>query len=119
MNMNDIDGALNDIMSLNGAIATSLIDWESGMTLGTASNGEFEIELASAGNTEVIKAKMATMQSIGLGTSAIKDIMITLDQQNHIIMMVPNHPELCLYGAFDNSSNLALARNKMQSVAKA
>ena len=119
MDINNIDEYLDDIMSINGALATSLIDWESGMTLGMRTNGSFDIELASAGNSEVIKAKIGTMKSLG-NEGKIKDILITLTDQIHIITMVEGHIELCFYVALDSSkSNLALARNKMNSVAKA
>lgn len=117
MDMNNIDAGLDSIMSLNGALAAALIDWESGMTLGTRSDGKFDIEMAAAGNTEVIKAKMAVMKSTGLGQHTIRDILITLDAQQHILMIVPAHPELFLYGAFKAETTLALARKKMQDVA--
>jgi predicted regulator of Ras-like GTPase activity (Roadblock/LC7/MglB family) len=117
MDMNNIDAGLDDIMTLNGALATALVDWESGMTLGTRSDGKFDIEMAAAGNTEVIKAKMAVMRNTGLGQHSIKDILITLDNQQHILMTVPTHPELFLYGAFSADTTLALARTKMKAVA--
>ena len=117
MDINNIDNLLDDIMTIKGALAASLIDWDSGMTLGMKTHGNFDIELASAGNSEVLKAKMATMKSLGLN-SEIKDILITLSDQIHIITLVKDQPELCLYVAVDSaSSNLALARNKMNSVA--
>ena len=119
MNMNNIDGGLQDIMTLNGALACSLIDWESGMVLGMTSNGNFDIELASAGNSEVVKAKMQTMKSLGL-TGDMHDVMITLSDQIHIIHILKSNPELCLYVALASAqSNLALARNKLKAVASA
>jgi hypothetical protein len=119
MDMNNIDGALQEIMGLNGALATSLVDWESGMVLGMMSNSNFNIELASAGNAEVVKAKMATMKSLGL-SGEIQDIMISLTDQIHIIHILKSNPELCLYVALTSAqSNLALARNKLKTVASA
>ena len=118
MDMSNIEGILKDILSLNGALATSLFDWESGMVLGMDVNTDFNIELASAGNSEVVKAKMATMKSLGLEGS-INDILITLTDQIHIIKMVESNPELCLYVALDaTKGNLALARNKLKMVSK-
>ncbi len=119
IDMNNIDGSLNDIMTLNGAIAASLIDWESGMALGMVNNGNFDIELASAGNAEVVKSKMAVMRSLNI-KGDIKDILITLQDQIHIITLTKEHPELFLYAVLDSSkANLALARNKLSSIAKA
>ena len=119
IDMNNIDESLNDIMTLNGALATSLIDWDSGMALGMISNGNFDIELASAGNSEVLKAKMAVMRSLNIPGS-IKDILITLTDQIHILTLVEGHSELCIYAVLDASkANLALARNKLQNIVKA
>ena len=118
MNINDIDSALDEMMSISGALAAAVIDWESGMSLGMRSNGHFDIELAAAGNSEVIKAKVATINSIGLN-GLIKDLLITLTDQIHIITMIEDQPELCLYVAMDSAkANLALARHKMQKVAQ-
>lgn len=118
MDFNKIDKRLDELMHTNGAIACGLIDWQSGMTLGTRTNGKFDIDLACAGNSEVIKSKMATMRSLGLEGS-IKDILITLTDQIHIIGMVPDNPELALYFALDaDKANLALARIAVQKAAK-
>lgn len=118
MDINNIEGAIDEIMTINGAIAAAVVDWESGMTLGMRTMGNFDIELAAAGNAEVIKAKMATMQSTHLH-GKIKDMLITLTDQMHVITMVEEHSELFLYVALDSSkANLALARNKMNTVAK-
>ncbi len=118
MDINNIESALDEIMSINGAMAAAVVDWESGMTLGMRTIGGFDIELAAAGNSEVVKAKMATMQSTHLN-GQIKDMLITLTDQMHVITMVGDHPELFLYVALDSSkANLALARNKMNTVAK-
>jgi len=116
--IDNIDSTLDDVMTINGAIATSVIDWESGMTLGTRAAMNFDIELASAGNAEVVKTKMGVMRSMEGNSGKIKDMLITLTNQIHIITMVESHPELCLYVALDGSkANLALARNKMNSYA--
>ena len=118
MDMNNINDILKDMLSLNGALAASLFDWESGMVLGMDSNSDFNIELASAGNAEVVKAKMTTMKTLSID-GIIDDILITLTDQIHIIKMVESNPELCLYIAIDKAKgNLALARHKLQSLSK-
>ncbi len=117
MNTNNIEKALTEILTLKGALATSLFDWESGMVLGIDNNKPFNIELASAGNSEVIKAKMDTMKSLAL-KGTIEDILITLDSQIHIIHILKNSPELVLYVSLTRGqANLALARNKLNHVA--
>ena len=118
MDFNNIDNMLEELMQINGAIASGVIDWESGMALGMKSNGNFDIELACAGNSEVIKAKMATMKSLDLDDE-ISDILITLTNQIHIISMVPGHSELAVYLALESSkANLALARAAVRKALK-
>jgi hypothetical protein len=51
-------------MNIEGALGTALVDFDSGMPLGTLGGGKYlDLDLAAAGNTEVVRAKMRTMQS--------------------------------------------------------
>lgn len=113
--MSDIKTSLKTIMEIDGAICTSLVDSSSGMVLGEEGSG-VDMELAAAGNSEVVKAKLETMKTLGLGES-IEDILITLDSQYHIIRPMVSQKGLFLYLVLDKKkSNLALARRKVQNV---
>src|SRR5689334_18532372 len=106
----DIETALKEAMTLDGAIAAARLDYDSGMTLGQLGGGKFlDLEVAGAGNTEVVRAKMRTMQSLGLNDE-IEDILITLGRQYHIIRPAGRGQTLFLYLALDRQkANLALA----------
>ncbi|AOE49139.1 hypothetical protein [Kangiella sediminilitoris] len=113
--MSNINESLDALMSIDGAVGTAVVDYESGMVLGTQGGG-VDLELAGAGNTEVVKAKMATMESLGI-EGDIEDILITLDTQLHIIRPTLNLKGLFIYLVLDKTkSNLALARRKVQSI---
>lgn len=113
--MANIDTSLNNLMEIDGAMGTALVDYESGMVLGTKGTG-VDLELAAAGNTEVVKAKMKTMASLGI-EGDIEDILITLKDQMHIIRPTHNIKGLFIYLVLDKSkANLALARRKTQHV---
>ena len=117
---NGVDVALKNAMNIDGAIAAALVDYNSGMALGaTSASKELDATVAAAGNTEVVKAKMRTMEMIGL-KDRIEDILITLGRQYHLIR--PLHSRdgagLFLYLALaKDRSNLALARRQLQTIA--
>jgi hypothetical protein len=115
----DIDTALKEAMEIDGALGTSLVDYESGMALGSLGGGKYlNLEVASAGNTEVVRAKMRTLESLGL-KEAIDDILITLQRQYHLIRLVSgqSHSGLFIYLALDKQkANLALARHHLKRI---
>lgn len=113
--MSDIKKSLSELMTIDGAKSVSLVDSSSGMVLGEEGSG-VDMELAAAGNSEVVKAKLATMKNLGL-KGDIEDILITLDDQYHIIRPMVKQQGLFLYIVLDKAkSNLALARRKVQNV---
>ena len=100
-------------MRTDGAMCVALVDSNSGMMLGSVGTG-VDLELAAAGNTEVVRAKMKTMHSLGLADK-IEDILITLGKQYHIIRPVAAKPGLFIYLVLDKiKANLALARRNCQ-----
>lgn len=113
--MTDIKLSLEELLTIDGAKCVSLVDSTSGMVLGEAGSG-VDMELAAAGNSQVVKAKMDTMKSLGL-KGEIEDILITLDDQYHIIRPMVNQKGLFLYMVLDKAkANLALARRKVQNI---
>ena len=110
--MANLNESLQDLMTLEGAQCGAVVDYNSGMLLGSIGSG-VDLELAAAGNTEVVRAKMKTMKSLGLNDS-IEDILITLGAQYHLIRPLTNHEGLFLYSVLDKSkANLALARRSL------
>lgn len=102
------------ISSIDGATAAALVEYNSGMMLGSAGGG-VNLELAAAGNTDVVRAKMRTMQSLGISGS-IEDILITLDTQYHIIYLIPGAPLFLYLVLQKDRANLALARYKLKGL---
>jgi len=116
----NVDESLNDAMEIKGALGAALVDYTSGMTLGTAGGHGINLDVAAAGNTEVVRAKMAVMKELGI-KGGIEDILITLDKQLHMIRLMDSArgDGLFLYVALDKEqANLAMARHKLSSIEK-
>lgn len=114
--MANIDETIDELLAIDGASAVAVVDSASGMVLGKEGTS-LDLDLAAAGNTEVVKAKLNTMKSLGLNDT-IDDILITLTSQYHIITPLPEKPQVFMYLVLDNAkSNLALARMKTQDCA--
>lgn len=114
-NMATIRQALDDLLTVDGAMCAAVVDSASGMMLGSAGSG-VDLEVAAAGNTEVVRAKLKTMRQLGLN-DVIDDILITLGKQYHIVRPVSRKEGVFVYFVLDKSkSNLALARRKAQDV---
>ncbi len=116
-NMSNITESLNALMQIEGAIGCFIADYSSGMLLAKAGTG-MNLDIAAAGNTEVIKAKMKTMVALGL-KDTIEDILITLGTQYHLMRPMPSKQGLFLYLALDKAkANLAMARFKLSDIEK-
>ncbi|REK91615.1 hypothetical protein DY245_03555 [Streptomyces inhibens] len=115
--MAQMESALADAMStIEGAIGVALVDYTSGMALATlGDNQALDLNIAAAGNTDVVRAKMRTMEMLEL-QGAIEDMLITLTGQYHIIRPVSGKggSGLFLYLVLDRKrANLALARHRL------
>jgi predicted regulator of Ras-like GTPase activity (Roadblock/LC7/MglB family) len=109
---------LEDIMTIDGALAAAVVDANSGMVLGKIGTG-VDLDIAGAGNTEVVRAKLKTMKALGL-KDTIEDMLITLGKQYHIIRPLRRTPAVFYYLACERSrTNLAMARRSLAEIEQA
>jgi predicted regulator of Ras-like GTPase activity (Roadblock/LC7/MglB family) len=113
-----IQEALDELMDIEGAVGATIVDYESGMTLGTEGGRELDMELAGAGNTEVVRSKKNILHDLGI-EERIEDLLISLETQYHLIRMCERHEDIFIYVVINRSQgNLGLARRKIDQIDK-
>ncbi|MEU3606935.1 hypothetical protein AB0E83_16010 [Streptomyces sp. NPDC035033] len=117
--MANTETSLKEAMTIDGAIGAALVDYTSGMALGTIGGGtELDLNVAAAGNTDVVRAKVRAMELLGLSED-IEDILITLGTQYHLIRLLKGRGTngLFLYLALSKDrANLAMARHQLKKI---
>ncbi|WAX76467.1 hypothetical protein [Streptomyces sp. KMM 9044] len=118
--MANTETSLKDCLSsIDGATAAALVDYTSGMALGTIGGSkDFNLEVAAAGNTDIVRSKLRTMELLGL-KEEIEDILITLGSQYHLIRLIKGRGGngLFLYLVLDASrANMAMARHQLRRI---
>ncbi len=117
--MSNVKESLTKIMQIDGAMGACVVDSNSGMMLGAdGAGGPINLEVAAAGNTEVVRAKRKTMKALNLRDN-IEDILITLHNQYHLIRPLATNDALFIYLVLDKKNgNLAMARHHLASIEK-
>ncbi|UQN09019.1 hypothetical protein M1R55_20135 (plasmid) [Deinococcus sp. QL22] len=106
---------LNSIsQTVDGVVTAALVDYQSGVALAVVGSG-VNLDIAAAGDTEVLCAKMRTMESLGT-PGAIEDIFMTLEHQYHIIYPVPGQKLFVYVVLHKEQSNLTMARYKLRAL---
>ena len=107
---------LPKLMEIDGCIGCCIVDSNSGMMLGAAGGGPISLEVAAAGNTEVVRSKRKTMKALGLNDQ-IEDMLITLGRQYHLIRPLGSNDALFIYIVLDKQkANLAMARHQLTQI---
>ncbi len=102
-----------------GFIAVSVAEIKSGMSYYSESVlSDFDPELASAFNLEVVKAKMNAIKALNLTGQVIDNVLITLSSQIHIID-VSDNGEYFIYLAVDSTkANLGMTKSILNKYKK-
>jgi hypothetical protein len=115
----NIDSSLDMAANIKGAFAVAVVDYDSGMTLGSrGGSAEFDLDVAAPGNSDVVRTKLEVMAKLGLHES-IEDILITLDTQYHLLRIIRggSDEKLFFYLALNRAqANLAMARRDLRVI---
>ena len=107
---------LPKLMEIDGCLGCCIVDSNSGMMLGASGGGAISLEVAAAGNTEVVRSKRKTMKALNLNDQ-IEDMLITLGRQYHLIRPLSSNDALFIYVVLDkHKANLAMARHQLTQI---
>jgi hypothetical protein len=106
-----LNDTLNEVIAFDGAMSIALVDGDTGLILGNAGITE-DLELAAAGASVMLRARRATVTTLGLDDE-VEDLLVTLSTQLQIIRPLTHNPKIFLYMIVDKErSSLAMARFK-------
>jgi hypothetical protein len=110
--------SLPKLLEIDGCLGACIVDSNSGMMLGAVGGGPLSLEIAAAGNTEVVRSKRKTMKALNLHDT-IEDMLITLGKHYHMIRPLASNDALFIYLVLDKTkANLAMARHQLRSIEK-
>ncbi|MFE7562912.1 hypothetical protein [Kitasatospora sp. NPDC057500] len=120
--MPGIDECLNQAMAIAGARAASLVDWSSGLALGSAGvspTGDHDTTAAEA--TDLVRAAVeaATFTAAEDREVPLQDILLTTDRGYHLLCFIDTvfDSRLVLHLWLDRAEgNLAAARFRLQAL---
>ncbi|GAA1346890.1 hypothetical protein [Falsarthrobacter nasiphocae] len=117
-NQAELNQLLDDIQQdINGLLGVSVVDLETGMALASRSAApNFDLEAASAYNSEMVKAKTKTIRVLNI-QSELEDMLLTLGDQLHLIKMI-DAGTFIYVAATRDGMNLALLRSAVNRAAK-
>lgn len=102
---------LADVIAFDGAMSVAVVDGATGMILGSAGITQ-DLELAAAGASVMLRARRATVKTLGLDDE-VEDLLVTLSTQLQIIRPLSHNPTVFIYLIVDKErSSLAMARFK-------
>ena len=107
---------IQDILAeLPTLLVVAVVDSETGMPLASHSNvANFDVETATAYNTEVVKAKLKAIKALKLDQT-LQDILLTLTDQLHLLRLSPDGNKFIYLAVNSRDTNLAQARQVMRS----
>mgnify|MGYP001118311499 FL=1 len=109
-----------EALAIGGALGVAVGDWRSGACLGAKSGDpsafpERELQLAIAGNSEVLRSKLKVAEAL---RQRLQQIVVVCQEQYHLTHLV-NSRGLFIYLVLDlEKGNLALARIKLEQLAE-
>ena len=107
---------ISEASNISGFIGACIVDGDSGLMIASEGGGKLDLNMVAALNTDFVKAKQHAIDKLGLKQN-IHDILITLDEQSHLIRPMVENRDLFIYVALDKAKAiLGMARIQLKEL---
>lgn len=104
---------------ISGLKAISAVEVATGLAHGSLLlDKSFDLDAASAYNSEVLKAKIKAKNAMGMEKEKVELMIIELSSQIHMIQPTPNEKFLVYMAADKSTTNIGIARKIIVEVSK-
>ncbi|UNO38845.1 hypothetical protein [Streptomyces sp. MST-110588] len=115
--MDKVQAALEQAMLVRGTVGVAVVDIRSRSVLGfVGTGGGPDMDKVAYGDSDVVRAKLYTLELLGYPPESVEDILITLPDEYHLIRPLPKRREqgIFIYLVLDRHSvSLAAAREEL------
>ncbi|PIT42413.1 hypothetical protein [Snodgrassella alvi] len=112
------EGVIDELAATKGVMACAVVDYESGMFIDGVSPAGMDLDILSAGNTEIVRSEVkaiARLYGQESNEDAIDDILISLHKQYYLLRPMKNVKGVFMFMVLDRkTANLALARRALK-----
>ncbi|MEU9098439.1 hypothetical protein [Streptomyces sp. NPDC048361] len=89
--MDSVDNALEKALAIGGATGVAIVDFQQRSVLGSLDRGSgLDMEKVAYGDSDVMRAKLYTLELLGYTPDSVEDILITLATELHVIRPLPH-----------------------------
>ncbi|MEU9192429.1 hypothetical protein [Streptomyces hundungensis] len=88
--MDSLNGVLTKALAIEGATGVAIVDFQQRRVLGALDRGSgLDMDKVAYGDSDVMRAKLYTLELLGYPQDSVEDILITLGAELHIIRPLP------------------------------
>lgn len=88
--MDIVGTALEKALAIGGATGVAIVDFQQRRVLGSLDRGSgLDMDKVAYGDSDVMRAKLYTLELLGYTPDSVEDILITLDEELHMIRPLP------------------------------
>ncbi|MCX5384457.1 hypothetical protein [Streptomyces sp. NBC_00083] len=89
--MDSVESALEKSLAIGGATGVAIVDFQQRNVLGSLDRGSgLDMEKVAYGDSDVMRAKLYTLELLGYTPDSVEDILITLADELHMIRPLPH-----------------------------